>query len=53
MASLPEDRHYTPSLLFINWDPKSGSDTDSDLSHMVCIRFIHESGQILMGNTGC
>ena len=36
MKLLPEGRHYTPSLLFINWDARPGSDVHSDITDMVC-----------------
>ncbi|KAL5500924.1 SAC3 [Sanghuangporus vaninii] len=34
ISMLPEDRHYTPSLLFINWDTKPGDDVHPDISDM-------------------
>lgn len=35
VALLPEGRHYSPSLLFINWDAKPGSDVHKDILDMV------------------
>ncbi|KAL5480289.1 SAC3_1 [Sanghuangporus weigelae] len=34
ISMLPEDRYYTPSLLFINWDTKPGDDVHPDISDM-------------------
>ncbi|EJD00557.1 uncharacterized protein FOMMEDRAFT_112104 [Fomitiporia mediterranea MF3/22] len=35
VSTLPEDRHYTPSILFINWDSSSGNEVDPEISHMI------------------